>query len=62
MAISKLDKVQALKIIKAAGYIAVSAALDALIAASTGTTFGTLAPLINIALVGIKQLFTKPRG
>jgi hypothetical protein len=56
---SKLDKAQVVKVLKTAAYIGAAAALDALIASTTGTTFGTLTPVINLALVLIKQVFTK---
>ena len=61
MKISALDKKQALKVLKAAAYVGISAALDFLISQTSGTEFGVLTPLINVALVATKQLFTDPR-
>lgn len=58
MSVSKLDKAQAVKVLKAALYVGVSAALDALISQTTGTQFGVLTPVINVVLVSLKQLFT----
>ena len=55
---STLSKEQALKVLKTAGYVAVSAGIDFLISQTSGTQFGVLTPLINIVLVAIKQLFT----
>ena len=57
--ISPIDKAQLIKIIKVAAYVGISAVLDSLISATTGTQFGVLTPVINIVLVTIKQLFTK---
>lgn len=57
---SMIDKAQLLKVVKVALYVGVSAALDFLISQTTDTQFGTLTPVINIALVAIKQVFTKP--
>lgn len=61
MSISKITKDQAVKILKAALYVGISAALDLLISQSTDTQFGVLTPVINIVLVSIKQAFT-PAG
>lgn len=59
MTISALSKSQAVKVLKVALYVGVSAALDYVISATQGTEFGVLTPLINIALVTLKQLFTE---
>lgn len=61
MQLSTLNKEQALKVLKAALYVGISAALDALVAATTGSQFGVLTPLFNVVLVTVKQLFT-PKG
>lgn len=58
MNVSKLSKDQAFKVVKAAAYVGASAALDYLISETSGTQFGTLTPLINVALVTVKQVFT----
>lgn len=58
--ISKLNKEQAIKVLKAGIYVGISAVLDFLISETAGTQFGTLTPVINIVLVTIKQLFTRP--
>ena len=58
---SAINKEQAIKVVKAAGYVGVSAALDFLISSTSGTEFGVLTPVINIALVTVKQLFTPTR-
>lgn len=55
---SKLNKDQALKVVKAGVYVGVSAALDYLVSQTSGTQFGVLTPLINVVLVSLKQLFT----
>lgn len=55
---SALSKQQVLKIVKTAGYLGVSAFLDALISYTTGNQFGVLTPVINLILVSLKQLFT----
>jgi len=57
--ITKLNLDQAKKVLKAALYVGVSAVLDYLISQTTGTQFGTLTPVINVALVFVKQLFTE---
>lgn len=59
MKLSKITKKQLVSIGKTAVYVGVSATLDYLISESQGTQFGTLTPLINIALVTVKQAFTK---
>lgn len=60
MKLSKITKDQALKIGKAALYLGISAALSALISALADDPdlFGPLTPIINIALVTLKQLFS----
>lgn len=58
MKLSPITSAQALKVLKAALYVGVSAALDALISASTNMQFGVLTPFINVILVTVKQLFT----
>ena len=60
MSISAISKEQAIKILKAALYVSVSAGLDFLISQSTDTQFGVLTPIINTVLVLVKQLFTNP--
>lgn len=59
MKISVLSKEQAFKVLKAGLYVGISAALDYVISATQGTEFGVLTPLINVALVTLKQLFTE---
>lgn len=54
-----LTKEQALKILKTALYIAVSALLDYLISLTTAMEFGTLTPFINLVLVTVRQLLKK---
>lgn len=61
MSISPITTQQALKVLKAALYVGVSAALDYLISVTAGTQFGVLTPVINVGLVAIKQLFTEGR-
>lgn len=58
MSISKLDKAQAVAVVKAAVYVGISAALDYVISVTQGTEFGVLTPVINIVLVTVKKLFT----
>lgn len=58
---SKLSKDQVIKVLKAAAYVGASAVLDYLISQTSGTQFGTLTPIINIGLVFLKQVFTKPQ-
>lgn len=60
MKLSAISKDQAKKVLKAALYVGASAALDFLISQTTNTQFGVLTPVINIVLVTVKQLFTKP--
>ena len=60
MKISKLDKKQIVDVLKAAAYVGVSATLDYVISHTTDTQFGLLTPVINIALVFVKKLFTNP--
>lgn len=56
---SKLTQDQAIKVLKAAAYVGLSAVIDFLISQTSGTQFGTLTPIINVVLVGLKQVFTK---
>jgi len=60
MHLSKITKDQALKILKAAIYVGVSAIAAYLITVVTDQPelFGPLTPIINIILVTIKQAFT----
>lgn len=58
MSISKLDKAQAVQVLKVAAYVGVSAALDYVISVTQGTEFGVLTPVINVVLVTVKKLFT----
>ena len=60
MALSPINKEQALSILKVTIYVAASAAIDYLISISTGSQFGAFTPIINIVLVTIKKLFTTP--
>lgn len=55
-----ITKAQALKILKTAAYVAISAALGFLISVVTDQPelFGVFAPIINIVLVTIKQAVT----
>lgn len=55
-----ITKDQSIKILKATAYVAVSAVLGFLISVVTDQPelFGVYAPIINIALVTIKQAFT----
>lgn len=59
MELSKITKSQVLQIAKVALYVGVSAAIDYLISLTTSTQFGTLTPIINVALVTIKKALTK---
>lgn len=59
MKLSTLNKEQALKVLKAAVYVGLSAVLDYLISETSGTQFGVLTAPINTGLVLIKQLFTE---
>ena len=60
--ISRIDKAQAMKILKAFVYVSVSAGLGYLITLTTDQPqlFGVFAIVINSGLVALKQLFTKP--
>lgn len=60
MSLSPISKDQLAKIAKAAVYVGLSAVLDFLISQSTDTQFGVLTPVINVALVTVKQAFTTP--
>lgn len=55
---STLTRDQAVKVLKAAAYVGVSAVLDYLVSQTQGTQFGTLTPVINVVLVTVKQAFT----
>lgn len=59
----KITKEQGLKVLKTATYVALSAVLAFLIAFVTDNPemFGIYAPIINVALVTLKQLFTEPK-
>lgn len=63
MKATKLDKAQSIKILKVAGYTAVSAVLGYLIAVVTEQPelFGVFAPIINITLVTIRQVLVEPK-
>ena len=45
----------AMKVLKAALFIGASAAIDFAISQSTGTEFGPLTPIINLALVAARE-------
>lgn len=62
MKISKITVEQWLKVVKAALYVGLSALLAYLISETTNNPdlFGPLTPIINVTLVTVKQLFTKP--
>lgn len=62
MQLSKISKDQALKIVKATVYVGLSAAISYVITliANDPALFGPLTPIVNIILVFLKQLFTKP--
>lgn len=60
MSLSPISRGQLVKIAKVAVYVGLSAVLDFLISQSTDTQFGVLTPVINVALVTIKQAFTTP--
>lgn len=62
MQLSKIDKTQAEKILKATIYVALSAGISYLITLVTNQPelFGPITPIVNIVLVTLKQLFTKP--
>ena len=57
---SKLDTAQIIKVLKAGAYVAVSALIGSLIAATTDNPelFGVFTVVINVTLVFIKQLLT----
>lgn len=59
-----MDKAQALKVLKAAIYIGISAILAFLIAFLTDNPemFGIYTPIINVVLVTLKQIFTTPEA
>lgn len=59
MELSLPTKSQLVSIVKVALFIGASAAIDFLISETQGTQFGTLTPIINLALVTIKQFVTK---
>lgn len=56
---SPVTKEQWKKVAVAAIYVGLSAMLDYIISITQGTQFGTLTPVINVAAVMIKQVFTK---
>jgi hypothetical protein len=53
---------QLLKIVKAAAYVGASAAISYLISLIAGDPdlFGPMTPIVNVVLVGVKQIFTDP--
>jgi hypothetical protein len=57
---STITKQQLEKIVKAAGYVGLSALVSGLIAliASNPVLFGVLTPIVNILLVTLKQALT----
>lgn len=57
-----MDKTAALKVAKTALYVAISAALGFLIAFVTDNPelFGIYAPIINVVLVTLRQVFKTP--
>lgn len=55
---SALDTKQLIAVLKVALYVGVSAAIDVLISALTDMDFGVLTPIINVALVALKKVFT----
>lgn len=59
---SKLDQKQVFSILKTFVYIGFSGAISALLSYATDNKdmFGLYWPLINILLVTLKQVFTKP--
>lgn len=59
-----ITKEQALKILKTAAYVAISAVLGFLISVVTDQPelFGVFAPIINVVLVTLKQTFTEPKN
>ena len=60
MTVSKITKDQAVKIVKTAIYIGVSAVISYLITLTTEQPelFGPLTAIVNIGLVTLKQVFT----
>jgi hypothetical protein len=62
MQVSKIDKTQAVKIGKAALYVGASAVISYLITliANQPDLLGPLTPIVNVVLVTLKQVFTKP--
>lgn len=60
MKLSKINKEQIVKILKAAVYVSVSAGLAKLITATVDQPdlFGVLTPIVNVTLVTLKQAFT----
>lgn len=61
MQVSKITKQQAIKIVKTALYIGVSAIISYLITLTTEQPelFGPLTAIVNIVLVTVKQFFTE---
>lgn len=61
MQVSKITKQQAIKIVKTALYIGVSAVISYFITLTTEQPelFGPLTAIVNIVLVTIKQFFTE---
>lgn len=61
LSISPITKSQAIKIVKTAAYIAASGAITALITyvSDNKEAFGPTYVIVNLALVTIKQAFTK---
>lgn len=59
-----MNKEQLLKVAKTALYVAISAVLAFLIAFVTDNPemFGIYAPIINVVLVTLKQIFTTPES
>lgn len=57
-----MNKAQLLKVAKTAAYVAISAVIAFLIAFVTDNPemFGIYAPIINVVLVTLKQVFTTP--
>ena len=59
--ISPVTKAQWLKVLKAALYVGASAVISFFVSllADNPDLFGPLTPLVNVALVTVKQLFSK---
>lgn len=55
-------KKQVVSTLKTAGYIALSAGIDFLLSATTGTQFGPLTGIINLGLVAFKQFITEEKA